>query len=211
MSEKKLPKWIGGAECWLCTRCEKHKPREEMGIRRASPNGLNCYCLECLVIRRKEQWRKNIDHNRTQSRASSARDLAKNPNRTKDYYKANRDTLLVKDRAKYAESAPKRRAQMSEYGKSHRAEREDYRRQYNIDNRQKYLARKRINSAVYRGTIVKPAKCEDCNTPTPKHKLSGHHADYSKPYDVNWVCRKCHNIRDEAMELDSRTTQCRLL
>jgi hypothetical protein len=39
------------------------------------------------------------------------------------------------------------------------------------------------------GKIVPPERCEHCNKKT---KLHAHHDDYSKPFDVTWLCRPCH-------------------
>jgi hypothetical protein len=40
------------------------------------------------------------------------------------------------------------------------------------------------------GKIVPPSKCESCGREV---KLHAHHEDYSKPLDVKWLCRPCHN------------------
>lgn len=44
-----------------------------------------------------------------------------------------------------------------------------------------------VNNAVVRGKLVKLA-CEVCGNT----KSEAHHADYSKPLDVMWLCRKHH-------------------
>lgn len=51
-------------------------------------------------------------------------------------------------------------------------------------------ARDWLNAAVRSGELIKPTHCERCNK---KRKLHGHHEDYTKPLDVNWVCYKCHH------------------
>jgi hypothetical protein len=43
-----------------------------------------------------------------------------------------------------------------------------------------------------RGDIVKPNKCEKCKRTC---KPQGHHEDYSKPFEVEWLCAKCHGKR----------------
>jgi hypothetical protein len=52
-------------------------------------------------------------------------------------------------------------------------------------------ARGRLRQAIHRGTIVKPDKCECCGDGGPIH---GHHDDYSKPFDVRWLCATCHGF-----------------
>lgn len=55
--------------------------------------------------------------------------------------------------------------------------------------RDKKRARDRVRSAVKYGKLSKPVVCSDCGQPG---KLQAHHADYSKPLDVTWLCFQCH-------------------
>ena len=56
-----------------------------------------------------------------------------------------------------------------------------------------------VRAAKHKGLIVPPAECNRCKEPTRYGKdgrslLHGHHHDYSKPLDVEWICVKCHRI-----------------
>jgi len=57
---------------------------------------------------------------------------------------------------------------------------------------EKAKARNYVLVAVYQGRLQKPEACEDCGEKVEMVDLHGHHEDYSKPYDVEWVCRSCH-------------------
>lgn len=46
-----------------------------------------------------------------------------------------------------------------------------------------------VNRRVRQGLLDKPNICENCGKAKP---LDGHHDDYSKPYEVKWLCRSCH-------------------
>lgn len=62
---------------------------------------------------------------------------------------------------------------------------------YNVrarEERQKHNARALLNQAVARGT-VKRQPCEVCGT---ADHLEAHHGDYSRPYDVRWLCVPHH-------------------
>jgi len=50
-------------------------------------------------------------------------------------------------------------------------------------------ARNLLRRAVFQGKIVKPATCSQCGN---NGQLHGHHSDYSKPFEVEWLCPKCH-------------------
>jgi hypothetical protein len=45
---------------------------------------------------------------------------------------------------------------------------------------------------VQEGKIIKPKACSECGTSCNPH---GHHPDYSKPYEVEWLCSVCHGKR----------------
>jgi hypothetical protein len=60
---------------------------------------------------------------------------------------------------------------------------------------EKVHARELLEYAVRHGKI-KRLPCEVCG----KIKSEAHHDDYSKPYDVHWLCRKHHNEIHKRME-----------
>lgn len=53
----------------------------------------------------------------------------------------------------------------------------------------KARARDLLQHAVKRGAVEKPSTCQRCGASCNPH---GHHSDYSKPYQVEWLCAKCH-------------------
>jgi len=59
-------------------------------------------------------------------------------------------------------------------------------------------ARRVVIDAVRRGRIHKPDRCEACGIKPGKMRLHAHHADYSKPLDVEWLCGFCHAARHRA-------------
>jgi hypothetical protein len=65
----------------------------------------------------------------------------------------------------------------------------DYKRRYRQNNPEKYSARKTLDYALRKGSIVRPNHCETCKLECKPH---GHHADYSMPLEVKWLCRICH-------------------
>ena len=52
-----------------------------------------------------------------------------------------------------------------------------------------------VGNAIRDGKLVKPTACEECGSSVPSRRLHAHHADYSKPLDVEFLCSRCHGIR----------------
>ena len=69
------------------------------------------------------------------------------------------------------------------------AKRMEYINKYEAKNPGKKEAWIIFRKALYHGEITRPEQCEDCGKKKP---LDGHHGDYSKPLEVDWLCRACH-------------------
>ena len=53
----------------------------------------------------------------------------------------------------------------------------------------KNRARWNLAYAIKIGKVVRPEHCSECQI---ECKPEGHHDDYSKPLEVRWLCRPCH-------------------
>ena len=61
--------------------------------------------------------------------------------------------------------------------------------------------------AITAGELVKPDVCEACGLPPAgKGKIHAHHADYSKPLEVEWLCPKCHRGRPSGVNSERTRT-----
>lgn len=54
-------------------------------------------------------------------------------------------------------------------------------------------ARQKLKDAVKSGKIIRPSTCSDCGD--PGRRIDAHHPDYARPYDVEWLCTRCHGVR----------------
>lgn len=52
-----------------------------------------------------------------------------------------------------------------------------------------YKAHCAVNNAVRDGILIRPAKCPICKK---TRQIEGHHEDYTKPLEVDWMCSACH-------------------
>ena len=59
------------------------------------------------------------------------------------------------------------------------------------NHKHKWLARAKARYAVKTGQLNKPIDCEGCGL---EKLLHGHHEDYTKPLEVNWICQQCHTL-----------------
>lgn len=57
----------------------------------------------------------------------------------------------------------------------------------------KVKARNDANNAIKMGLLVRALRCSMCGTGA---KCQAHHADYSKPLEVTWLCSPCHAVVD---------------
>lgn len=66
----------------------------------------------------------------------------------------------------------------------------------------KHRARRQVRTAIERGHLVKPGRCDECDR-DPGAGRDGrsllhahHHRGYAHPLDVEWLCAGCHAAHD---------------
>lgn len=64
-----------------------------------------------------------------------------------------------------------------------------YTLRFRVKSPEKYAVQGIVHRAVQSGLMVRPKACSACATPCVPH---AHHEDYSRPYDVRWLCAGCH-------------------
>ena len=62
-------------------------------------------------------------------------------------------------------------------------------KKYREEHIEEVRCRSILNEAVRCGKIKRPNTCESC---FKECKPEGHHEDYSRPFDVDWLCIECH-------------------
>lgn len=64
-----------------------------------------------------------------------------------------------------------------------------YQRKKRKENTLKYHCYNKFWYAILNGKIRRAERCRWCPS---KKDIEGHHKDYNKPYEVEWLCKKCH-------------------
>jgi len=74
-----------------------------------------------------------------------------------------------------------------------RERRKAARRRWRVANREKEVAHVTLRRAVRAGRLTRPDRCAKCGA---VGKPEASHDDYSKPLVVEWLCRRCHAVKD---------------
>ncbi len=62
-------------------------------------------------------------------------------------------------------------------------------RKWKEQNPEKVKVHHQVENAIWRGRLDRKRICERCSK---ECRLHAHHEDYSKPFDVIWLCPHCH-------------------
>lgn len=165
-----------------CSRCGEEKALSEFNRNRAKKDGRQTYCRPCSNSNNREWYAENDDHHRENASRWARENRERKAAVQKDWQTRNRERFLETSRRAAQRRRPRQRA----------AARKHYR-----ENSAKTLARVKLYQAVRDGKVVRPDRCERCaGTGQPfsngRHPIEGHHHDYSKPLDVEWLCFDCH-------------------
>jgi hypothetical protein len=189
-----------------CKKCKTYKNILEFHKWKQGKDGLCLYCKDCVSTSRSEYLKKYGDKIREKRKIQ--RDL--DPERFKKYnsesYKRNKNIRLEKihkynekNREKINErqrdynkkNLEERRIKSNEYTKTEKAKKVAL--EYYEKNKEtlkiKRNARNKLRYHIKTGKIIRPKKCEKClENCIPE----GHHNDYNKPLEIEWLCIRCH-------------------
>ena len=136
-------------------------------------------CSRCGVTKPLDQFRKDAN------RPDGHRAACKACTNAED--KLYRDQTY--DPARKAETAQRYRERHPE---SLTKQRQEYREKYPERSRANNI----LNKAVARGSLERPGNCSWCGA---EGRVEGAHVDYEHPYDVRWLCPRCHRKLDAAL------------
>lgn len=164
-----------------CTKCDEIKCVDEFVRHKRYKDGRYSQCKACTRVLEKE-WRSKNQPIKREIR--------------KRYREKNKEKIRDQDRTSYRLNPDKFRdkakASQAKYFRSEKGRRKYLEQSKKLCLRypEKVKARCLLSHAITSGKVVKPKTCSNCLK--EKSMIHGHHEDYSKPYEVKWLCIPCH-------------------
>ena len=112
-------------------------------------------------------------------------------------YRSKNKEQKKKSDAKYRASIPieVRREREKEYRKSGQKKHAEYVRNWRKQHPKKAYAHNVISNLIRTGELIRPNSCAKCGDSGVKIEAS--HGDYNEPKIVEWLCPRCHRIKDD--------------
>jgi len=201
----------------ICRKCKIEKIENEFHSCKRTKSGLTAKCKICRNLEIKEFKNKNREEYLKKSREYAKREYTRDPNKFIDRHKKwklNNQKILTESNKKSSKKAyQKFKSKRQEYNKLYRQvyaqEKKQSDKEWRLKNPEKVKeygrrsasnqrkndphkvkARLLVSYAVEIGVLIRPTNCSRC---LKECKPEGHHPDYSKPLEVIWLCRECHN------------------
>jgi hypothetical protein len=171
----------------ICSRCKLEKNENEFHKDKNRKDGLYPHCKICKNLATSAHGKINREKNKIKLQIWRA----KNKEKCKEYSIRDREKNYEKivSRRKTPEARKKMRLAIARWREKNF---DQYREKAN-ENRRKNInrckARLALMNEIRRGRIIRPPQCEICMKDC---KPDGHHKDYSKPLEVQWLCKLCH-------------------
>lgn len=96
----------------------------------------------------------------------------------RDYYRKNTAIKTARNKVYYALLTPEKKERLL-----------SQRRAWYAVNKSKWKCYTAVAKAIKIGVLKKPDKCSKCGV---IGYVEGHHSDYTKPLNVDWLCCLCH-------------------
>lgn len=191
----------------VCYKCKEKKELTEFHNDKTQVGGKSYDCKKCKSERCKQKRKENPEKYKEAGRQAVLRNYEKIRKSQKKYRLENREVILKRRK----ELRQPRKVEINERESLRRKEqrkkdpefvereRKRQRDRYIIKKHEmlpKHNAHKLVMYAVKLGLLTKPENCVKCGL---KIRIEGHHEDYSKPLEVQWLCKVCHVARHKEL------------
>lgn len=186
----------------VCIICKKEKNEDEFGIDNRRKDRKNSRCKSCCnqIAKQKYVYKPLSEEQKQKRRIWEAgyreKTSATNAEKCRAWYQRNIE------RARKLSLEATKRYLSTDHGKKKRNERSA---KWEKENREKCRIHDRTMYAVKTGKLIRPNFCSKC---FKECKPQAHHKDYSKPYEVIWICQRCHfKLHHEHKHYRERTSE----
>lgn len=174
--ERGQPTLRGCTPLKTCSRCKEEKSATEFNKDSGRKDGLRSQCKSCRSVSYKtceQKYPGRLAAQRKWYYKNHKEEIAK---QHKEHIQANKEKI-AKRQKEYRQTPAGKAAQQKEAARRRRKFPEKIKAGHVVDN------------AVRYGQLVRPTICSSC---LREKFVEGHHPDYSKPFEVEWLCKKCH-------------------
>lgn len=173
-----------------CRKCGAVKPLDSFYKQSARTDGHASNCKTCSDTINREYVKRNAEHIKAVRKVRNARNPEPARLRAKVWRLEN----------------PERNAESTKKWKSDNPERwyESAKKWY-LANPEKKKVHRQLRKAVLKGEVIKVNTCQACGVIDAR--IEGHHPDYSKPLEVIWLCRSCHQRLHARQRLTEQTLE----
>lgn len=171
-----------------CNRCGDSKSLDDFYRNAGMPDGHLKQCKACT--RERQRAYQQTPRGREVMSAARRRYLERNPEASRRSRRAQYDSDPEGFRAKRRAIAERAYARDPEAAKRRV-------REHEARAPEQVAARRAVRNALRDGVLARPDLCEGCGseglaTKDGRSPIQAHHADYSRPLDVTWLCTACH-------------------
>lgn len=173
----------------MCNSCKEEKGLEKFSLRKTGKP--QSECRVCAAKRSNRWYYENRQHSLDQRKKYYELHREDSLRKGKERYIANYEEIRKKANARNrtTEARAKANIKSREWAKRNPEKLRERCREYKRKNPEKARAHQYVLWAIRLNVIQKPSVCQMCGM---NKKLEAHHKDYSKPLDVLWVCKICH-------------------
>jgi hypothetical protein len=176
----------------VCSKCFVEKEFSEFYRKKTGKFGLCATCKKCVIQEATEWHRKNPEKTNAakkkyiESIKGTEKYRERNRIFTSRYRNKNHEKCLNRERKRI--ETLKKSGLYDQDGANRRLMK--WRQKHPEKNKCHYT----IANALISGKMTKPGNCMICGKVS---RIEGHHEDYSKPFQVIWVCGSCHRSLDK--------------
>ena len=159
-----------------CYACKEYMNIEHFGKNRRKQDGYATECRACKKIADAKSYQKH---------------RARRLQRMKEYKEEHYEEIRIKDieTSRSKRGRKRNRVATKKYYNTHKEIVGKRVKEGYVKYPEKYRSRTAFRNACKCGKIQRPKECQQCFIEcTP----DGHHEDYSKPFEVVWLCKGCH-------------------